>query len=131
MTRLEHLCLALAMFALASCSSKPENDKDLQAAFSNVLKDPSSVQFQNVGETQNVICGEYNAKNSYGAYDGFEAFSYNRKTQTLVTEQDARAEAGTTYGAFLNSLNGCDKDNKIFFGMVHRSGRALEERLHQ
>lgn len=42
------------------------------------LKDPNSAQFRNVRvvpyEEGAVICGEVNAKNSYGGYVGFEAF---------------------------------------------------------
>jgi hypothetical protein len=42
------------------------------------MKDPSSVQFRNVSYratgTLEVVCGEYNAKNSYGGYVGFKIF---------------------------------------------------------
>lgn len=44
------------------------------------LKDPSSAQFRNLyisfdkGETTPTLCGEINAKNSYGGYVGFRRF---------------------------------------------------------
>lgn len=42
------------------------------------LKDPSSVQYRDVyvvkPGTAPYVCGEYNAKNSYGAYVGFKPF---------------------------------------------------------
>lgn len=49
----------------------------------NKMKDPSSVQFRNerVVEYNNghLVCGEYNAKNSYGAYVGFSPFAASPK----------------------------------------------------
>lgn len=43
------------------------------------LKDPNSAQFKNVfvSSAKNV-CGEMNAKNSYGGYNGFSLFYYSR-----------------------------------------------------
>jgi len=39
------------------------------------MKDPSSVQFRNVKAFKSgAVCGEYNAKNSFGAYVGFTPF---------------------------------------------------------
>jgi hypothetical protein len=38
------------------------------------LKDPSSAQFRNVKRGERAVCGEVNAKNSYGAYIGFRHF---------------------------------------------------------
>lgn len=50
------------------------------------LKDPSSAMFRNVraarveylGEEHTFICGQINAKNSYGAYSGYEPFFVER-----------------------------------------------------
>jgi hypothetical protein len=48
------------------------------------IKDPSSVQFRDVYVPEEseaglpAICGEYNAKNSYGAYVGFQRFAVRR-----------------------------------------------------
>lgn len=73
----------LGAVLLAACG-KPENDSDLKAAFAaSALKDPSSVQLRNVKANANVICGEYNSKNSYGAYAGFEPFVFNRLIKDL------------------------------------------------
>ena len=47
------------------------------------LKDPRSAQYQNIrmvrntnqsGTSHTLVCGEVNAKNSYGAYVGFKMF---------------------------------------------------------
>ena len=45
-------------------------DKETISSVKNNLKDPESAQFQNVKG----YCGEVNAKNSYGGYDGFKRF---------------------------------------------------------
>lgn len=51
-------------------------------------KDPKSVQFREVVVTDSMVCGKYNAKNSFGAYAGFQRFvSDGKKTVTL--EDDA------------------------------------------
>lgn len=50
------------------------------------LKDPSSAQFRNIrqakltrqdGSEELLVCGEINAKNSFGAYVGFRTFKGN------------------------------------------------------
>lgn len=55
------------------------------------LKDPNSAQFQNVRvavyESRKIICGEVNAKNSYGGYVGFKRFvSSPYKSETERTD---------------------------------------------
>lgn len=52
------------------------------------FKDPSSAQFRNLylsKKTFPTLCGEVNAKNSYGAYVGFRGFIYNSVT-TLIDD---------------------------------------------
>jgi hypothetical protein len=50
----------------------------LREALQNHLKDADSAKFRNVrfgaGEYANNICGDLNAKNSYGAYGGYNTF---------------------------------------------------------
>lgn len=38
------------------------------------MKDPDSIKFRSVMATPAIVCGFYNAKNSFGAYAGFEPF---------------------------------------------------------
>ena len=62
-----------------------EKNKFLNMAQSKVkqeMKDPDSTKFQNLREIKNsvgesVVCGEVNAKNSYGGYVGYHLFSYS------------------------------------------------------
>lgn len=57
------------------------------------LKDPESAQFRNVfvsntsyiSDDTPVICGEINAKNSFGGYTGFERFVSHGSVQLLET----------------------------------------------
>lgn len=57
------------------------------------LKDPSSAQFRNVRLVSysdgRVVCGEINAKNSYGAYVGFSAFMAT-DTEAVHEHKDSR-----------------------------------------
>lgn len=49
----------------------------IKAQLTRQFKDPGSAQFRNVfisGKSLKVLCGEVNAKNSYGAYNGFNRF---------------------------------------------------------
>lgn len=70
------------VFALicASASAQPKLDERLLRTAFKDLKDPSSAQFRNVKYGKGVpgawpMCGEFNAKNSYGGYVGFQRFS--------------------------------------------------------
>jgi hypothetical protein len=75
--------------------------KQVKEAARYNLKDPSSAQFRNVVVTQSYhadtgalngvnVCGEINAKNSFGAYTGFKKFFATRAEGKVVfvTEDD-------------------------------------------
>ena len=63
----------------ASTASKAEIEKAKQGVRAQ-MKDPASVQFRNVrGYNKGgmaLLCGEVNAKNSFGGYTGFDHFTY-------------------------------------------------------
>lgn len=40
------------------------------------LKDPDSAQFRNLAASEDVVCGEVNAKNAFGGYVGHTRFIY-------------------------------------------------------
>lgn len=54
-------------------------------------KDPESVQFREVTVTPKMVCGQYNAKNSYGAYAGFKRFVSDGK-KSIFMEDDKGKE---------------------------------------
>lgn len=64
----------------AACTSEPEKaTKAAKAALEKSLRDPSSAQYRDVQTySEGVVCGEYNAKNSYGGYVGFKQFTYSK-----------------------------------------------------
>lgn len=70
--------LMISCIALVACE-----DGSIARAKNQVLlglKDPSSVQWRNVrtcGKDKQWAAGEFNAKNSYGGYDGFKPFIYD------------------------------------------------------
>ena len=63
-------------------------------AVEDTLKDPSSIQYRDI-RTNSVgdICGEFNAKNSYGGYGGFRGFMYYKSTNTLANNDVAKLES--------------------------------------
>lgn len=81
------LLIAIASFAafanisaICAPAKKSQASETIKAAVKTMadrMKDPGSVQFKDVvfvEETQ-AVCGRFNAKNSYGAYVGFEFFT--------------------------------------------------------
>lgn len=82
--------VALSIAGSAMASEIPKIDEDaLREAMDDVLKDSESARFRRLeifkdkdADTLYVICGEVNAKNSYGAYSGYTPFMGFRATQT-------------------------------------------------
>jgi len=67
-----------------------------KAKLERKLKDPASAQYRDIKAIRNgdkvIVCGEYNAKNSYGGYGGFEKFTVS--ADSVLTEMtDARINA--------------------------------------
>jgi hypothetical protein len=61
---------ALACIALAGCSDQG----GAKGFIAEQLKDPGSAQFRNVVDRGELVCGEVNAKNSFGGYGGYKPF---------------------------------------------------------
>lgn len=78
------IALALCLSSLTGC--KPGSEKAIELAKNEItadMKDPDSAKFRYLrfikagekdGEIGGFICGNVNAKNSYGAYAGFSPF---------------------------------------------------------
>jgi len=65
-------------------------------------KDPDSVQFRNEKINNNtadgaVACGQYNAKNSFGAYTGYKGFVAIEKTQKAYFEDGPNKDEFAKY----------------------------------
>jgi hypothetical protein len=90
---------------LASCANEGErNWESAEAAIGENMKDPFSMQFRDVKFDGVSYCGYVNAKNSWGAYAGFNRF--------YVTGDFAVVEDGDEdYGwAFVGSFDECFND---------------------
>lgn len=68
----------VSILVIAGCSSPFTDAEDAVRAH---VKDANSTEFRDVAfcgdKTGNVIRGEFNSKNSYGAYAGYEKFYYD------------------------------------------------------
>lgn len=64
--------LALALVPIVALAQSV--DDAAKTAVLAKLKDPDSAQFRNIRVAGDWVCGEVNAKNSYGAYAGFSGF---------------------------------------------------------
>lgn len=87
---MRRLFAGIALVALAaSCGSKSdaqlEADK-LKMKAASGLKDPDSAKFRDLRLKSGMLCGEVNAKNSYGAYAGNEQFSAIGQTVQMRNE---------------------------------------------
>lgn len=61
--------------------------KQAQSAVIAKLKDPDSAQFKTIKATDTYVCGEFNSKNAFGGYTGFERFYWSSGKAGLVTSQ--------------------------------------------
>lgn len=61
-----------------------------------ILKDPDSAQFQNVLARGSVVCGQVNAKNSFGGYTGFDGFLVDEKNVVLAESNKSQKDRSIT-----------------------------------
>jgi hypothetical protein len=102
--------LLLAITTLGSCH--PTEDPLLAEAkksLADKMKDPSSVQFRNVKlcETKGMVTGEANAKNSFGAYTGFEPFVYANRGSYTISSLPLALEPETGGKYLIHLINVC------------------------
>ena len=87
--------LILLLTTIASTSGFADNTNLVDQTKKNVkdlLKDPESAQFRNIKvvintEGRKSVCGQVNAKNSYGGYTGFQSF-YAKSNDKIVYLND-------------------------------------------
>jgi len=73
--------------------AKPNEFADAEKNISQQMKDPLSTEFQNLriiksNEGKVFVCGEVNAKNSYGGYEGFRQFAYSEGRSAIAGSFD-------------------------------------------
>lgn len=71
-----------------------KNISSAKKSLEEILHDPESVRYKNIRETRfGVVCGEYNAKNTYGGYVGFAPFIYFSNDTTLLLDDQPAGES--------------------------------------
>lgn len=83
--------LAMAYFALSARGIWPGSlEGQAREALTDTLLDPSSAQFRELRRDlpDGPICGEVNAKNSFGAYTGFAPF-YAWRGIVFIDDEDS------------------------------------------
>lgn len=72
-----------------------------KARIKSRLKDPNAAQFRNVYVARSlgmpIVCGEVNARNSFGGYGGYQRFISGGDIQVLESDM-AAGEMSTTWG---------------------------------
>lgn len=81
--------VALGMICLLIGGCEDTKLTDAKTALARRLKDPSSLQIRDVRpcDKPNAIQGEYNAKNSFGAYVGFKPFIFAEYDVATLADQ--------------------------------------------
>ncbi|WP_154668645.1 hypothetical protein [Rhizobium leucaenae] len=79
---------------IVDASGKAIDEKVTKAMFSALTseaKDPLSAQFIDLRFAKSrpeLVCGEVNLKNSFGAYTGFKPFGFNTEYNNLLMDQN-------------------------------------------
>lgn len=104
--------ISVLALSLVGCE-KFEKEREAKEYIKSYVKDPSSVQFRNVSGQ----CGEFNAKNGYGAYTGFDRYIY-RNGNLYIQSAWAEKEHNETYSdenLFIIAFDEiCTKGNTVF-----------------
>lgn len=67
------LLAALTLIVVSGCD-KFDPFGEVKARVAGQLKDPDSAKFRDLERIGKAVCGEVNAKNSYGGYIGYQRF---------------------------------------------------------
>jgi len=73
------------------------------------VRDPLSAQYHSLapGTVGDYICGYINLKNGYGAYNGFKAFQYNLKKDSINLLTAKPGEITWNLSRLVFSFSGC------------------------
>ena len=131
--------IILGLAAAACERSREAQEQDFARAAEDYvrtqLKDPASAQFRNVHISEKgFACGEINAKNSYGGYNGFTAFFVNQETGEVFLYDQNQNWRGKGFDARLFLELGCsigpDENRALEVAKdLEESDRRIEEIL--
>jgi hypothetical protein len=94
--RTARTALAAQDAALISSGDHQRFVTDAKRAITQNLKDPDSALFRDMflsNKELPTLCGEMNAKNSYGGYVGYKKFFYNRIASHIDDPEPSRSNA--------------------------------------
>ncbi len=96
------------------------NLRKAKDALEQQLKDPASVQYKNLEKYRDgVVCGEYNAKNSFGGFVGFKQFVFEPPQRLMTEPTETRARIWCS--------NDPDKQGMYLTDAWQRNQRNCEE----
>lgn len=124
------VCL-VGLALVAGCSSEPDIIRRSKESLKTQVKDPEATQFKDVkicSANTKMVRGEYNAKNSFGAYGGFKIFYAVDGVVPGAQFVGDIAKAGKTYSysyqLMLACYEGSDPDSTKFLADIE-AGTAL------
>jgi hypothetical protein len=85
------LVVSVITFGLLQTGLFAPGHEDLKQSVSARLRDPSSAQFQNIIGDGETYCGEVNARNAWGGYNGYQHFVFHRGIVTFEPELPVQA----------------------------------------
>lgn len=100
------LLIFISFLVLSGCSPM-DGERELVA---KRLKDPESVKFRNEKRYKNgYVCGEFNSKNSYGAYVGYSGY-IAKMPDVCYTEEGGCGKLDLeNFGLFLEDVKNKEK----------------------
>ena len=124
--------IAPIFIAISLTSCDQIYDPSIAEAKTNIklnLKDPDSAIFRNHIDTrQKIVCGEVNAKNSFGGFIGYRSFIYKETDKSVIIEGSnsdglSGMKAVTRY---LQNANACGPSDASEKNASERSSKSIE-----
>lgn len=97
---MKYLFIICFIMSLGNCYDEKNLIEQAKAQVKYKLKDADSAKFRNIYvKDKSLVCGEVNAKNSYGGYSGFVFFNSvirgdNGKLDTTIQSYDGKYNIG-------------------------------------
>lgn len=115
--RLSKILLAAILLpnaAALSAQTVPDMTARAKKIIATRLVEPASLQLRNIrskqvivdGASQTILCGEYNAKNRMGGYNGFKTFAYDPTTYKAVVTLSMGGRSGLDIGFYSEDGSG-------------------------
>lgn len=97
----------LPLLLLTGCSDPYGHAKERVAA---EMKDPGSAQFRGLERFDGLVCGEVNARNSYGGYVGFQPFYVRGEDVVVAADTGDELVDATVRAKITNECLGASTD---------------------